>query len=88
MNYYASPRKCGRVPTPVAVTRQLTGTDRAGTNSKAALLVGLAVTLVWPMKIMPSSKLEGSACTLGLLNNRMVEALLGCCGELQSSSDN
>ena len=82
MNYYASPRKCGRAPTPVAVTRQLTGTDRAGTNSKAALLVGLAVTLVWPMKIMPSSKPEGSACTLGLLKNRMVEALLGCCGEL------
>ena len=57
--------------------------DRPGLDElESGITVGLAVTLVWPMKIMPSSKPEGSACTLRLLKNRMVEALLGCCGEL------
>jgi hypothetical protein len=57
--------------------------DRPGPDElESSITVGLAVTLLWTMKIRPSPKPETSACTLGLLKNRMVEALLGCCGEL------
>src|SRR5215210_3524386 len=64
-------------PTPVAVavTRQLTGTAVAKSNEKGALPLALVVTLLWPMKVLPSLKPEGSGA--GLEKNWMVKVLLG-----------
>src|SRR5688572_20498872 len=64
-------------PVAAAVTRQLTGPGWLGTKAKEALPRRLVLTLVWPMKVLPSPKPEGSASAPGLEKNWTVRVLLG-----------